>query len=140
MNMLSLFAATDTLSISNLLSNGAKTLTGWGGWIIVILGLAALLVAGVMTFRGLTSQKAQTSWGKVIILYVVAGVFLFGGISGVMDLSEGANNTIKALSAGNSDGYSNDEDRYNDVRKFKGTITAGGEHIAILPDGSTIEF
>lgn len=129
-------ASSTSWSISKLLENSGFTLQNWGALILVVLGAAAMIIAAVMIVRGLASKQAQVSWGKTILLFVVGGIFLFGGWSVWSSLGAGANTTVKTLGQGNAE----QEAGNIDIRNPNSVELAGGDQIAILPDGSTIEF
>lgn len=84
MPLLGVLAANDggatAWSITSLLKNGAEMLRGWGSYIIIILGIVALIAAAYMIVTGLISHgKKQTSWPVAIILLILGGVLFAGG-------------------------------------------------------------
>lgn len=138
--LMSVLASGTDWSISKLLSNSGTTLQNWGALILVVLGAAAMIIAAVMIVRGLASKQSQTSWGKVILLFVVGGIFLFGGWGVWSSLGAGANTTVKTLGSGNAEDGATNDIRNPNKMSFAMAGDSMGEHIAILPDGSTIEF
>ena len=80
--LMSVLATGTDWSISKLLSNSGTTLQNWGALILVVLGAAAMIIAAVMIVRGLASKQSQTSWGKVILLFVVGGICSVAGACG----------------------------------------------------------
>lgn len=92
-------SSSGTWDVSSLLANGAATLRGWGSYIIIILGIVALIAAAYMIVTGLISHgKKQTSWAVAIILVIVGGMLFAGGWGMWVDnISNTGKETIEKL-------------------------------------------
>lgn len=92
-------------SIDTLLENSFKTIQTWGGYVMLIIGAAMLIVAIYQVAKGLMSHgQSQVSWPKVIMLFIFGGVILAfsagggsGAFNGIANYAKGTKNTIDEL-------------------------------------------
>lgn len=105
MNALMLMAdagsASGGFSIGELLKNSTATLKGWGGGLIMLLGVVMIIAATWQIAKGLMDQgRGQTNWFIVILLFLVGGAFLAGGWGFADKISKGGKKTIEELGTG----------------------------------------
>ena len=66
---------------NTFLNNVAKTLTSWGGVIMVIVGIIMIIVGIWKIASGLMSHgKQQVNWVINILLIVIGALFCFGRV------------------------------------------------------------
>lgn len=84
--------------IGSFLQNATSTLKGWGGLVIMLVGVIMIIVGVVKIASGLISHgKKQVSWVVAILLIIIGGAFLAGGWGFVSKIAEGGLNTINDL-------------------------------------------
>lgn len=87
-------------SVGNFLQNSSKTLQKWGGYFVILMGVVMMIVGVYKVVKGLTSERAQVSWFKVLLLILVGGAFSVGGWNFVKMVSSGGHDSIKELGEG----------------------------------------
>ncbi|MET3959842.1 putative permease [Rhodococcus sp. OAS809] len=75
-------------------TNGQSYAEKAGGAFLGLIGVICLLFGGWKAFQKLTNEQSRESWGKVIALFALGGVFLFGGYQMLSDLAEGGKDTV----------------------------------------------
>lgn len=76
------------------LTNEGSTI---GGGIVALFGLVMVVVGCVKVAQKLFSDRSQGSWVSAIALLLIGGVFLFGGLTFVLNVANSANTTIDDL-------------------------------------------
>lgn len=92
--------------VGSFLSNATSPLKGWGGLLIILMGVVGLIVFAVMTIKKLMAseqnQQQERKWGSLALLLVVSGAFVAGGWNMVSDLGSGGETTIRDLGNGSA--------------------------------------
>lgn len=84
--------------LNSFLKNGANLIKTSGGYLLVAMGLAALVWGGILLLKKLMSgQQNQDSWVKIIMLMIVGGAISTGGFVLIMEIGGGGEGTIKEL-------------------------------------------
>lgn len=87
--------------LNSALQNGAKFIKTSGGYLLIAMGLAALVWGGILLLKKLMSgQQNQDSWVKIIMLMIVGGAISTGGFVLIMEIGGGGEKTIKELGGG----------------------------------------
>ena len=90
--------------VGNLLQSATSTLKGWGGLLIILMGVVGLIVFAVLAIKKLmASEQQQTQeakWSRLVLLLIASGAFVGGGWSLVSDLGSGGETTIRDLGSG----------------------------------------
>lgn len=75
-------------------SNGQSYAEKAGGAFLGLVGVFCLLFAGWKIFQKLINEQSRESWGKIVGLFGLGGVLLFGGYQMLSDLAEGGKDTV----------------------------------------------
>lgn len=87
--------------ITTFLTNATSTLKGWGGLVIVLIGVVMVIVSIFKIASGLISHgKKQVNWVVAILLLIIGGAFIAGGWSFVYGIAAGGKKTIDELGDG----------------------------------------
>lgn len=113
--MLDVYSVIATAPVSDIVTTGAldfnvlraiDSLTNFGkavlAGIIGLFGVIMLIVAAWQVYcklAGTDQQKQKYNWFLIAILFIVAGVFIFGGVAVVMDIAEGGQSTLQEMGA-----------------------------------------
>lgn len=90
-----------TPKITSIFSNTSKIVTEAGGGFIVMLGVILIVVGAVFLGSNLLAKgQPKTPWVIVALMFVIGGVFAFGGISLFMSAGQAANETVKDVVSG----------------------------------------
>jgi uncharacterized membrane protein YidH (DUF202 family) len=84
--------------LGSFLQNATATLKQWGGYLIMLMGVVAVVIGVVKAVTGLMSHgKKDTNWLVVAVLIIVGGALLVGGWGFVATISGGGQKTILDL-------------------------------------------
>lgn len=101
-----LHLAPAAFDVGSFLENATSTIKGWGGLLIILMGVVGLIVFAVMAIKKLMASEQQQSqeakWGRLVLLLIVSGGFMAGGWSLVSDLGSGGQTTIRDLGSGSA--------------------------------------
>lgn len=90
-----------TWDLGNFLKNATSTLKGWGGLLIMLIGVVMVIVSVYKIASGLISHgKKQTNWAVAIILLILGGAFIAGGWDFVSGIAKSGEKTINDLGEG----------------------------------------
>lgn len=90
-----------TPKITNIFSNTSKIAKEAGGGFIVLVGVVLIIVGAVFLGSNLLAKgQPKTPWVIVALMFVVGGVFAFGGLSIFMSVGEASNETVKDIASG----------------------------------------
>lgn len=90
-----------TPKITNIFSNTSKLVTEVGGGFIAMFGVVLIIVGAVfLGFNLLAKGQPKTPWVIVALMFVVGGVFAFGGVSIFMSAGQASNETVKDVVSG----------------------------------------
>ena len=90
-----------TPKITQLFSNTSNVVTEAGGGFIAMLGVVLIIVGAVFLGSNLLAKgQPKTPWVIVALMFVIGGVFAFGGISMFMSAGQAANETVKDIVSG----------------------------------------
>lgn len=85
-------------NLKTFLENAKNNATAWGGVFVGLMGIIMILFAVWLTAKHLMSQgRSQTSWGTIIILFIVGGFATGGGLTLITQVAEGGKQTIEEL-------------------------------------------
>lgn len=86
--------ADSTWSVNNLLDNLTEKLRGWGGALMLIIGVVMVIFGIFKIAQGMISHgKTQVNWVLNILLIVVGALFCVGGTF-FSKLTSSANDSI----------------------------------------------
>ena len=91
--------------LGTFLQNATDTLTQWGGYLFVFLGVIAIIIGVYKIVKGLIShgQSGQpVNWLVSIGLIILGGVLIAGGFAFVSDIAQEQKKTIEDLGNGSS--------------------------------------
>ena len=88
--------------VKSFLENSTDYLKVAGGLFIGLIGLAGVIWAAVKIIGKLmgTQSAQQTSWGLVIVLFIVGGAMMVGGGTLVFDVAAGGQRTVREMGGG----------------------------------------
>ena len=66
-------------SISTLLKGLYNMIGEWAAVGVMVLGMIMVVVAIWKGFKGAVSDKAQTNWAQVIVVFFIGALLAFGG-------------------------------------------------------------
>jgi hypothetical protein len=66
-------------SFTRLLTGLYNMISNWAAIGVMVLGIIMVVVAIWKGFKGAVSDKAQTNWAQVIIVFFVGALLAFGG-------------------------------------------------------------
>lgn len=90
-----------TPKITNIFSNTSKIVTEVGGGFIATFGVILIVVGAVFLGSNLLAKgQPKTPWVIVALMFVIGGVFAFGGISIFMSAGQASNETVKDIVSG----------------------------------------
>ena len=90
-----------TPKITNIFSNTSHVVTEAGGGFIAMFGVVLIIVGAVFLGSNLLAKgQPKTPWVIVALMFVVGGVFAFGGISIFMAAGQASNETVKDVVSG----------------------------------------
>lgn len=90
-----------TPKITNIFSNTSKIVIEAGGGFIAMFGAILIVVGAVFLGSNLLAKgQPKTPWVIVALMFVIGGVFAFGGISMFMSAGQAANETVKDVVSG----------------------------------------
>ena len=90
-----------TPKITNIFSNTSKIVNEAGGGFIAMFGVILIVVGAIFLGSNLLAKgQPKTPWVIVALMFVVGGVFAFGGISMFMSAGQAANETVKDVVSG----------------------------------------
>lgn len=90
-----------TPKITRLFSNTSNVVTETGGGFIAMFGVVLIIVGAVfLGFNLLAKGQPKTPWVIVALMFVVGGVFAFGGVSIFMSAGQASNETVKDIVSG----------------------------------------
>lgn len=90
-----------TPKITQLFSNTANVVTEAGGGFIAMFGVVLIVVGAVFLGSNLLAKgQPKTPWVIVALMFVVGGVFAFGGVSIFMSAGQASNETVKDIVSG----------------------------------------
>lgn len=90
-----------TPKITQLFSNTSNVVTDAGGGFIAMLGVVLIIVGAVFLGLNLLAKgQPKTPWVIVALMFVIGGVFAFGGISIFMSAGQASNETVKDIVSG----------------------------------------
>lgn len=90
-----------TPKITKLFSNTSNVATEVGGGFIALFGVVLIIVGAVfLGYNLLAKGQPKTPWVIVALMFVVGGVFAFGGISVFMSTGQASNETVKDIVSG----------------------------------------
>lgn len=90
-----------TPKITQLFSNTSNVVTDAGGGFIGMFGIVLIIVGAVfLGFNLLAKGQPKTPWVIVALMFVVGGVFAFGGVSIFMSAGQASNETVKDIVSG----------------------------------------
>lgn len=85
-------------SMDNLLNGANNKLQTWAALGVAVLGIIMVIVALFKFGKGMMSDRAQTNWVLVIVLFLVGATLAFGsGWKFVHDMSDFGVNTINEV-------------------------------------------
>lgn len=88
-------------SFTEFFTNATTSAKTIGGAFITFLGAIMVVVSGYQIAKALIGHgKVQTNWFVTIALLIVGGVFLFGGITMLVDLSQNLGEAVEGLGNG----------------------------------------
>ncbi len=105
MNMISVYAVNAVTGImaangiEGFFRNAKTTIERWGGAALMFIGVVMMIWAAVKTAKGLmgNSQRQQTSWGQIAVLFILGGALAVGGYTLLSQFSQMANQSINEL-------------------------------------------
>lgn len=89
--------------LGSLLRNGKTLASTLGGLFLILMGLVAVIMAGVFLITKLmkgSQGQSKHGWGQIIALGVVGGAIFTGGLTFLLNISSGAQTTIEQLGTG----------------------------------------
>lgn len=90
-----------TPKITNIFSNTSKIVIEAGGGFIAMFGVILIVVGAVFLGSNLLAKgQPKTPWVIVALMFVIGGVFAFGGISIFMSAGQASNETVKDIVSG----------------------------------------
>lgn len=90
-----------TPKITNIFSNTSKIVIEVGGGFIAMFGVILIVVGAVFFGSNLLAKgQPKTPWVIVALMFVVGGVFAFGGVSIFMSAGQASNETVKDIVSG----------------------------------------
>lgn len=91
-------------SLDSFLNRVKDKLSGWGGILIVIIGIVMIIAGVYQIAKGLAGHgKAQISWPIAILLVVLGGVFVaISSIALFENIGKGMQTTIEDLGNGST--------------------------------------
>lgn len=111
--MTKIYEAADTAGVSlptgawdvgSFLENAKSTVQGWGGGVLMLLGVIALIVGAVFLVKKLLANPQtagqQHGWATIALLIIVGGALGTGGFQLVKTVGSGGEKTIKDLGDG----------------------------------------
>ena len=98
MYMLSNILADKAWSMDNMLSGANTKLQKWASLGVAVLGIIMVIVALFKFGKGMMSDRAQTNWVLVIVLFLVGATLAFGsGWAFVHQMSDFGTNTLNEV-------------------------------------------
>lgn len=94
---------TASWDLLSFLENVGSYMKEAGGLLLIIMGVGALVWAGVRVVQKLWGeghQAQQISWLKIILLVIVGGALCTGGWTFMYDIGQGGETTIEELGTG----------------------------------------
>ena len=86
---------------TNIFSYTSKIVTEAGGGFIAMFGVILIVVGAVFLGSNLLAKgQPKTPWVIVALMFVIGGVFAFGGISIFMSAGQASNETVKDIVSG----------------------------------------
>lgn len=90
-----------TPKITRLFSNTSNVVTETGGGFIAMFGVVLIIAGAVFLGSNLLAKgQPKTPWFIVVLMFVVGGVFAFGGVSIFMSAGQASNETVKDIVSG----------------------------------------
>lgn len=90
-----------TPKITQLFSNTSNVVTDVGGRFIAMFGVVLIIVGAVFLGSNLLAKgQPKTPWVIVALMFVVGGVFAFGGVSIFMSAGQASNETVQDIVSG----------------------------------------
>lgn len=90
-----------TPKITQLFSNTSNVVTEAGGSFIAMFGVVLIIVGAVFLGSNLLAKgQPKTPWVIVALMFIIGGVFAFGGISIFMSAGQASNETVKDIVSG----------------------------------------
>lgn len=92
--------------LGSFLTNATSVGRSWGGLLLILIGVVAVVAAGVLFVKGLFGKAAKgqqatpVSWVAIFLLLIVGGALITGGFNFVANISSGGQATIEALGTG----------------------------------------
>ena len=90
--------------LTSFLENATTQIKTWGGLLLMLLGVCALVWGGVLLVKrlGANPQTAgqQSSWATIALLILVGGGFSTGGWQLISTVGSGGQQTIEDLGGG----------------------------------------
>lgn len=84
--------------LGSFLKNATGTIETWGGLLLTLVGLIAVIYAVVKIVMGLASHgKKEVNWVVNIALLIIGGALSASGLSLALDIAKGGEKTIKDL-------------------------------------------
>ena len=86
----------------SFLENAKTYLTNGGGALLFLLGVAIVVWAGVLIAKKFfgSGQNQQESWGKIVLMLIIGGALSTGGITLILKIAQGGEQTITDLGGG----------------------------------------
>lgn len=90
-----------TPNITQIFSNTSNVVKEAGGGFIAMFGVVLIIVGAVFLGSNLLAKgQPKTPWAIVALMFVVGGVFAFGGVSIFMAAAQASNETVKDVVSG----------------------------------------
>lgn len=95
---------TGAWDLTSFLQNAKSAIQGWGGGLLMLLGVAGLVWGGVLLIKKLMANPQtagqQQGWGTIALLILVGGALATGGFQLVSTVGSGGEKTITDLGGG----------------------------------------
>lgn len=87
--------------LGSLFENAGTYAKNVGGSFLMLMGIVGLVWGGTLLIKKLmSSQQDNTSWGKIIMLFIAGGALAVGGFQLVFMIGSGGQKTIEDLGGG----------------------------------------